>query len=145
MKALIKILATGLGTGYSPYFPGTTGSLAAALIVWHYPPAAWHIVLICLAGIYICGEGERILGRHDSPQIVFDEFCGILWATWQVKSLGLYAAAFFFFRFFDMVKPYPINKLQNLPGGWGVMADDLAAGAAARILVYIVQLFPAFL
>lgn len=145
MKLLVKIMATGFGSGYSPYLPGTTGSLVAAFIAWHYSFAAWKILLISLIGVLICGEGERILGQHDSPHIVFDEFCGILLSTLHVHSLNLFIAAFFLFRFFDMLKPYPINRLQALPGGWGIMADDLAAGVITRILLSIFQLFPAFL
>lgn len=141
MITLIKILATGLGSGYIPRFPGTAGSICAAVISWLYPPGFWSIILLCLAGVHICGQGEKILGRHDSPHIVFDEFCGLFIAVWRLDSVGLYIIGLILFRFFDIVKPYPINKLQELPGGWGVMADDIAAGLAARAILFVLMLF----
>ncbi len=141
MTHLIKMIATGFGSGYSPWFPGTAGSALAAVITWFVPLQIWHIVLLCLAGIFICEKAEILLKKHDSPHIVFDEFCGIFIATWGLTSLSSFLMAFIFFRFFDMVKPYPIAKLQELPGGWGIMADDLAAGFIARLLVQLYVIF----
>ncbi|QNB45700.1 phosphatidylglycerophosphatase A [Thermanaerosceptrum fracticalcis] len=141
MTTVIRIIATGFGTGYSPWLPGTAGSTLAAVIAWFIPLNIWHIVFLCLAGIFICAKGEILLNEHDSPHIVFDEFCGIFIATWGLSSLPSFFLAFILFRFFDMVKPYPISKLQELPGGWGVMADDLAAGLIARFLVHLSIIF----
>lgn len=142
MRMLIRILATGLGSGYFPYLPGTTGTAAAAVIAYFYKLQLWQIFIICLVGVFICQEGEKIFRQHDSPQIVFDEFCGLFIATWQVETPALFFAAFLLFRFLDMVKPFPIKQLQELPGGWGVMADDIAAGLIARALLV---LFPTIL
>lgn len=138
MNILVKILATGFGSGYFPRIPGTAGSLAAAMVTYYLPVEVWQLVLFCLAGVYICGQAEKILGCHDSPHIVFDEFCGMFIAAWGLRSPGLVLAAFVLFRFFDMAKPLFINRLQELPGGWGVMADDIAAGAAARLILALV-------
>ena len=137
MKTIIKLIATG----YSPWLPGTTGSALAAVIAWFLSLEALDIVFLCLAGIYICAKGEIFFQEHDSPHIVFDEFCGIFIATWSLTSLSDFFLAFCLFRFFDMVKPYPISKLQELPGGWGVMADDMAAGLIARLLVHLASIF----
>jgi len=135
MKKLILFLATGLGSGYSPIMPGTVGSLVATIIIWAYPLTWWQIGLLTLLGIYICGQGEKLLGETDPGKIVFDEFCGMFVAAWQLESLPLIIAAFLLFRLFDITKPFLINRLQAWPGGWGVMADDLAAGFLARIIV----------
>jgi len=137
MNTLTKMLATGFGSGYAPRFPGTTGSLLAAVFAWFVELKAGHIIFLCLVGVYICGQGEKILDSTDSPHIVFDEFCGLFIAVWQLDSIGHFFTAFILFRFFDMVKPFPINKLQELPGGWGVMVDDVAAGLAARTMIYL--------
>ena len=138
MNKLIKFLATGFGSGYSPCLPGTAGSLVAALFVYFYKLDLWHILILILLGIYICNKAELLFKKHDSPHIVFDEFCGIFIATWKLTTPLSFVTAFILFRFFDMTKPYPINKLQVLPGGLGIMADDIAAGLIARFLVEII-------
>ena len=142
MNLLIKFLATGFGSGYSPRLPGTTASALAAIFAWFVALETWHLVLLCFAGVYICGQGERILNEHDSPHIVFDELCGLFIAVWRLDSLGYFFAAFILFRFFDIAKPFPIGKLQELPGGWGVMADDIAAGLAARLILLLCGAVP---
>lgn len=138
MITLYQMLATGFGSGYSPVFPGTVGSVVAVIIAWFLDIDILQIIILSFLGVHICTKGEEILKKHDSPNIVFDEFCGIFIAVWKVDSIILYIAAFLLFRFFDIVKPYPINELQKLPKGWGVMADDLAAGIVARIGVFII-------
>lgn len=140
MKFIWKVLATGFGSGYSPYFPGTIGSLAAAFIIYFYPMNLWQIIIMAIIGIYICTQGELVLETHDCPKIVYDEFVGMFIAAWRVQSFYGIIGAFFLFRLFDIIKPYPINKLQELPRGWGVMADDVVAGITARIILYIFYL-----
>ncbi|PKM89981.1 MAG: phosphatidylglycerophosphatase A [Firmicutes bacterium HGW-Firmicutes-12] len=138
MNSLIRFVAIGFGCGYAPYFPGTVGSVVAVFIAYLYQFQLWQIAIFCLVGIFICGRAETILQEHDSSHIVFDEFCGMFIAAWQLANPMALIVAFILFRFFDIVKPYPINKLQSLPGGWGVMADDITAGVAARVLVWLV-------
>ncbi len=138
MNNVVKFFATGFYTGYSPIMPGTAGCVPALLIAWLIPLELWHIFVLCLAGVYICNYAENMLNEHDSPKIVFDEFCGLFIATWQLETGYLYLIAFILFRLFDIFKPYPINRLQALPGGWGIMADDLAAGIIVRLLMLLV-------
>ena len=138
MNAIVKFFATGFFTGYSPIMPGTAGSAAAILIAWLVPLASWHILLLFFAGVWLCGRAEGLFSEHDSPKIVFDEFCGIFIATWQLQHGYFYLIAFILFRFFDILKPNPINRLQDLPGGWGIMADDIAAGIIVRMLLFLV-------
>lgn len=140
MKTVYKILATGFGSGCSPVCPGTVGSITAAVIAWYFDISLTQIIFFSVLGVYICTKGEEILGKHDSPNIVFDEFCGLFIAVWEVDSFILYLAGFLFFRALDIIKPYPINRLQELPRGWGVMADDVAAGILARLGVVLITL-----
>ena len=136
MNEIVKFFATGFYFGYSPIIPGTAGSVPALLIAWLIPLKHWYILLLCLAGVWLCGRAEVIFNEHDSPKIVFDEFCGIFIATWQLEQSYLFLLAFILFRFFDIVKPYPINRLQTLPGGWGIMTDDIAAGIIVRLILF---------
>lgn len=83
-----------------------------------------------LLGVYICDSGEKQLGIHDAPEIVFDEWIG-MWITMWAVPLVLTPVAFLLFRFFDISKLGPIGKIQDLPGGLGIMADDVLADIAA--------------
>ena len=83
---------------------------------------------LCLLGVYLCGHAEKLLG-HDAGSIVWDEFAGFAVAVWAVpKSWPVVLAALMIFRFFDIVKPPPAGAAQRLPGGWGIVADDVVAG-----------------
>lgn len=137
INSLIRLLATGFYTGLFPYFPGTVGSLAAVLFAWFFHLALWQIIILSLLGILICDKAETLFAEHDPGKIVFDEFCGMFLAAWGASTPVQYLVAFLLFRLLDIVKPYPINKIQELPGGLGVMADDLLAGGLARILLAI--------
>ncbi len=96
------------------------------------------VLLALVAGVWAAGVMETMTGSHDPSEIVIDEVAGMWLAligipvTWP----GM-LAAFLLFRLFDVWKPGPINRLQNLPGGWGVMMDDVAAGALAGGLVVL--------
>jgi phosphatidylglycerophosphatase A len=132
----VLLLAFGFGSGLSPKAPGTAGTLVAALLfplIAGLPPLYYlfFLVIICILGVGICGRAANKLGVHDHGGIVFDEFAG-LWlamfsfpATWQWLLAG-----FVLFRFFDIVKPWPIRWLdRRVAGGLGIMVDDLVAGA----------------
>lgn len=140
MNKLVLLLAVGLGSGLSPKAPGTVGSLLALCIAWVIHFTAWQIALLSLAGVYICAKGEQLLNQHDSPKIVFDEFCGIFIAVWNLHTWPQFLLAFVLFRLLDIRKPLFINRLQFLPHGWGVMADDITAGAVTRIFLYIIDI-----
>lgn len=132
-------LATGLGLGLIPVAPGTFGSLLGPPLVWglqqaRLPPLAyWGIAAVLIAaGGPICEAGARRLGVKDPGQVVYDEivafllvFC-VVKVTWMTAILG-----FLWFRLFDITKPWPVRRLEHLPGGWGILADDLAAGVYA--------------
>ena len=137
MKIFIKFLATGFYSGFFPYFPGTVGSLLAFIIAWFLKLDLLSIFLLSILGVYLCTQGELLFQKHDCSHIVYDEFCGAFCAAWQLSSLPQFIIAFVLFRFFDIDKPVPINNLQALPRGWGVMADDLAAGIITRLLLAV--------
>jgi len=134
MDYLVKILATGFGTGYLKPAPGTWGTLMGLIIAFLLPIRLPAIIFFSLLGIFICQKGEQLLEEHDSPKIVFDEMVGIWISLWNIPLI-LYPIAFFLFRFFDIAKFYPIDNLQKIPGGLGIMLDDIAAGILTRIIL----------
>lgn len=145
MDKVILFLARGCGSGLLHPAPGTWGSLAAFLIgvIWSWffgGIPLWFIVIAGLLGVYICDSGEKQLGIHDAPEIVFDEWIG-MWITMWAVPLVLTPVAFLLFRFFDISKLGPIGKIQDLPGGLGIMADDVLAGIAGRLVLAVVMLF----
>ena len=93
--------------------------------------------VLTLLAVYTAGEAERIFDKKDSPRIVIDEIVGLLWALFLVgPTLYRIAAAFILFRLFDIVKPPPARWCQDkLPGGWGVVMDDVAAGIWANVVL----------
>lgn len=144
----MNALATFIGTfgfiGYLRPAPGTWGSAAALLLWWWMAPLPLGAQLVLIAavtgiGVLASGRVELLSGREDASEIVIDEVAGMwLAAAGAGTDLVQLGAAFVFFRLFDIWKPGPINRLQSLPGGWGVMADDIAAGALAWPLAYLV-------
>ena len=139
-------LALGFGSGCIRKAPGTWGTLAGmllySLIVWLPAPAYLGGLLAAfVVGIYLCERTARALGVHDHPAIVWDEFVGI-WLTLalQPTGLGWLLAAFVTFRVFDIAKPWPIGWLdRRMPGGLGIMVDDVVAGVYALALITLIQ------
>ena len=147
---IAALLATGFGSGLSPIAPGTAGSLVGLLIAWllasHVPIlGSWLGLLMSglalgLLGVAISGPVCRALEAEDPGCIVIDEIAGQMWAAAGAvlvpgAPVWAWIAAFVLFRFFDVVKPLGIARLQRLPGGWGVVADDLGGGLAAGLLL----------
>ena len=146
MRGLARILASGLGTGFSPWAPGTVGSLLAAVIYWFVDARTWWIYLIVLIlgfllGVYVSGKAEALWG-HDAGRIVIDEVVG-MWVTMAFlpKAFWLLVIGFFLFRGLDIWKPFPVRRSQRLPGGLGVMTDDLLAGCYANLLLHLAGFF----
>ncbi|HJY28514.1 MAG TPA: phosphatidylglycerophosphatase A [Pyrinomonadaceae bacterium] len=132
------------GVGYLPLMPGTFGSLVGvaiflALIRISAAAIVVAILFFTFAGIWAGTRTEKLSQRKDPGKIVVDEVAGqliallpLLFVAWSIKTV---IVSFILFRFFDIVKPYPANRLQDLEGGVGVMCDDLVAGAYAAIIV----------
>lgn len=139
MRKLTLAISTGLGLGYSPYMPGTVGTLLGLPFVFLWPSNIWIILAITILGLIFAHQGEKYLG-HDNPKIVIDEVAGYIIGMYGM-GFGWALPAFVFFRFFDIVKPQPIKGLQKLPGGVGIMVDDLAAGLLTNIALRLIEQF----
>jgi phosphatidylglycerophosphatase A len=137
-------MGTGLGIGLAPIAPATVASLAAVLIYGFSPleEDSAGFFLFCasgfLAGIWAC-QSLITEADHDPKRAVWDEFVG-MWVTCLLlpKTLPWLAAAFVVFRVLDILKPWPIRRFERLPGGLGIMADDLAAGVAGAVGINVV-------
>ena len=131
-------VATVFGLGYAPIAPGTFGSAAGLLLWWLLPASATvqaaAIVVIFVAGSWGGNVAERHFGRTDPGQVVIDEVMGML-ITLFLNPVGWTGAlvAFLLFRVFDVIKPYPAIRLEQLHGGIGVMADDAMAAVYANL------------
>ena len=131
-------IATTFGVGYVPVAPGTFGS-AAGLALWMLLPASPWVHAAAIAALFVMGSiagnvAERHFGRTDPRQVVVDEVMGML-ITLFMNPVGLWGAflGFLLFRATDVIKPYPANRLERLPGGIGVMADDAMAAVYANL------------
>jgi phosphatidylglycerophosphatase A len=151
---LSVLISTLFGTGYFSKIPGTAGTLIAALVYLLLPIKLFDnlennvifliwILILSLIAVFFISKAEKKLG-HDSNKIVLDEFMGYFIAVvFLPKTVLIAIFAFILFRFFDIFKPEPVNVLQKLPAGWGVMADDLMAGVYTNIsLQMLTRFFP---
>ena len=132
--------ATALGVGYAPFAPGTFGS-AVGLVLWAALPSSALVQAAAIVALFVLGSwsgsvAERHFGRTDPGQVVIDEVMGML-ITLFLNPVGWKGAfvAFLFFRVADVIKPYPANRFEHLPGGVGVMADDGMAAIYANLAV----------
>src|SRR5512139_64377 len=128
---IVLFIAEGGFSGRMPVAPGTAGTVVGVLLYLLVKdlPALWYsavFAIVALIGTWAAGAADRVLGTKDSPTIVIDEIAGFLLVMLLVPFAWGYAAAgFLLFRFFDILKPWPLNKLQDIPGGPGVMLDDI--------------------
>ena len=146
---LTTLLASGLGVGLSPVAPGTVGSLLGIACFYPLlglsPSAQWLTWFVaCAVAIASAERAGKAWGVIDHPAIVIDEVVGVWLAvlmplsllTFTVSLPLLAVGAFLAFRLYDIVKPWPVSALERgLPGGWGVVLDDLAAGAMAGMIL----------
>ena len=156
-EKLIYWLGIGLGSGLPKHAAGTWGTVGGLVVAI---PMLWLgfwgflavTVVGALVGSYICGKTSDLMGVHDDPHIVWDEWVGmwvsllpILWLHFyddallqghQLSLLLLYFAAFVAFRFFDILKPFPIKWVdKNVSGGFGILIDDILAGLMAGVVL----------
>jgi phosphatidylglycerophosphatase A len=145
MKRFHLLLATCFGAGYFPFASGTLASALALLPYWGLRGNRLLYLLvtlgICALGVWTSGRAEIILNEKDSHKIVIDEIAGYLIAAALLPLHWFYPlAAFVLFRVFDVWKPFPAYEAQALPGGWGVMADDVIAAVYANVLLQAARL-----
>lgn len=148
-RKFITLAATGFGSGYAPLAPGTAGTLVGIPLFLAFSALPWALWLLsvvaftCLAW-HVSDEAERLFGRKDARCIVIDEIAGFQWSLFLIAPTALHVVlGFFLFRLFDVVKPFPARLFEDrLPGGLGVVADDLAAGVYAngvlQVLIHLV-------
>ena len=135
------VVATAFGAGYSPIAPGTAGSLVGLALFWPLQLAAPWVQLLVTVAAYFAGVAAstrlaRRLGRKDPGAAVVDEVVGMWLALLFLPFTPATAvAAFLLFRVLDVFKPYPARQLESLPGGWGIMTDDVVAGVYANLLL----------
>ena len=157
-------LGIGLGSGLPKRAAGTWGTLGGLIVALPMLLLGfWGFLLItvigCLVGSYICGKTSDLMNVHDDPHIVFDEWVGIwiallptaylvgqsnviLSLQWQYLHPSLvlfFVIPFMLFRFFDIIKPFPIKWVdKNVSGGFGILIDDILAGVMAMGLTYLI-------
>ena len=146
----VKLTASALGLGHLPLAPGTWASAGAAVAyLWLRSlgdPLSYGLLAVLTAaviglGIGVCPRAIEVYESKDPRHFVLDEVAGY-WLTclffhWR-GPMATALAAFVAFRFFDVLKPYPIRRLERVPGAWGVMVDDLAAAVYAAASLYVV-------
>ncbi len=137
-------VATGLGSGLAPVAPGTAGSLVGLALAWALSGLPlWGYVAATVAvsalGVAASARAETLLGAKDPGRVVIDEVAGMLVTVAGVPPSALFlVTGFLLFRLFDIVKPFPCRWAERrLPGGWGVMGDDLIAGAYACLVLHL--------
>lgn len=144
MKTILKIFSTFFGIGFIPIAPGT---VASALVVILYKYFLCHlpwpfyltlIFLFFLAGTFSASNYSAKLKQKDPRKIVVDEACGQLLILFRIPASWVnLLLAFALFRIFDIIKPYPIKKIERFPDGWGIMTDDLVASIYGAILIHL--------
>jgi phosphatidylglycerophosphatase A len=151
MPSLARAVATWFGAGYWPKGPGTAGSIGAVLPVWAaatltaFPP--WWCAALALlftpAAVWASGVTSRLEGKDDPQIVVVDEVVGqwLALAAMPAFDWRYVLAAFVLFRVFDIWKPWPVRNLERLHGGLGIVADDLAAGVWAAVVLLLVRVF----
>jgi phosphatidylglycerophosphatase A len=144
MKMIWKIIATFFGVGYFPLAPGTVTSFAIVLLYRLFlHKLSWPLYVILFLFLFFLGtfassKYSSRLEEKDPRKIVVDEACGQLLVlflvpeSWLVLLLG-----FFLFRIFDIIKPFPIRKIENFSKGWGIMADDIMASIYAGLILHL--------
>ena len=139
------IFATGFGTGYFPYAPGTVGSLVAILLFIFIPLDDYIWLIVCIVmffiGIWVSGTVEKDKGK-DPGIVVIDEFVG-QWVAliFLPRILWIFVAGFLLFRILDIIKPFPAADLEEIKGGIGIMLDDLIVAIYTNIAIHLTLIF----
>ncbi len=140
------MIASVFYIGYLPVAPGTLGSLASLVLYYFICHDALImaavILIVIILGFMTAGRVEKVFGEKDPGEIVIDEFAGMLISLYRLPpTMGYVVTGFLLFRFFDIVKPKPIQSLEKLKGSLGIMSDDIIAGVYANIALQIIYIF----
>lgn len=128
------IVSTCFGIGFISRMPGTVASFAAVVFALIVPVHPVLILLTTVLGIFASGIYARASGKKDPGEIVIDEVVG-MWIALYGHPPAMFVPAFGLFRILDIVKPFPVRNLERLPGGIGIMADDIAAGLFSNLIL----------
>jgi phosphatidylglycerophosphatase A len=141
MGRLATLLATWFGAGYVPRGPGTAGSLAALLCAAPWPQhIAWLALGSILPAVWAADRYALATGRKDPQEVVVDEVAGqwiALAGATHLHTIAPWLIAFALFRLFDIWKPFPVRALEKLPGGVGIVMDDVMAGIYAGLVMWL--------
>lgn len=145
LNKINHFLSSGFYSGHLPYAPGTWGSLLMVVLVFLFPVLNnfYLISALTIGGIAVANYEERMTGIKDDKKIVIDEMAGQLLTFYTLKiTAPVLIGGFILFRVFDITKPWIIDKVQALPSGWGVMADDVLAGLFSlfilKTIIYLI-------
>lgn len=138
-----KFLGSGFFTGYIPFASGTFGSLAASIIYFIIPGSenilllSGLIIIFFIYGVYVSHKFENVYGK-DPAECTIDEVVGTWIALLNIpKSFLLVVISFFIWRALDIIKPFPARKSESLPGGWGIMVDDVISAFYTFLIMQI--------
>ena len=145
MRTLKILFLTGLGAGFSPIAPGTSGSIVGLFIYLiflsrlPYTLNIFLFIFVFIIAVYSSNQSFDIFGEEDSSKIVIDEILGI-WASLMFIKLSFYSVvdAFLIFRFLDIYKPYPVKLMDDLKNGLGIVMDDIIVGLITNIILRII-------
>ena len=140
----ILSLACWFGLGLVPWAPGTLGTIGTLPLVFLIGcfrplPSLIFVITVLLLAIWITTQAQKVLAQDDPGVIVMDEVAGLLVSLlWIPLSFLNVLSGFLLFRFFDIIKPYPIKRIENLPGGFGIVLDDVLAGIYANVALRLI-------
>ena len=143
-ERILKLFCTFLYLGQLPLAPGTFGTLGAIIPYYiisefRIPTYLITIIIFTLFSIFITNQTLKYYHSKDPGEIVIDEVCGYLFTMFMVPlSLFNVVIGFFLFRFFDILKPFPIRKIERLKDGYGIILDDVLAGIYANIVLLLI-------
>lgn len=143
---LIKFFATSAFVGLAPYAPGTFGTVVGAIIYLLFiniinsqPVFLYFTIIYFISGVFVSNRAEKLYGLKDCQRIVCDETTGFFFSMLFIPcNTRNIIFSFLIFRIFDVVKPFPIRKLQDIKGGLGIMIDDLAAALYTNIILHLI-------
>ena len=134
-------IASVFGLGFLPSgMPGTVSSAFACAVSAFADVPMWVIVLVSIVGVYVTGKSEEYFHQKDPSFLNIDELPG-MWLTIYLLPKGFIIPGFFLFRIIDILKPWPVCAMEKLPGGWGIMADDILGGILGNIILQSINAY----
>ncbi|MBQ7578754.1 MAG: phosphatidylglycerophosphatase A [Synergistaceae bacterium] len=134
-------IASLFGLGFIPSgMPGTVSSFAACVVSAFVDVPLWAIIAISIIGVWATDKSEKFFNRKDPSFLNIDEVPG-MWITIYLLPKSFIIPGFFLFRLIDILKPWPVSAMEKLPGGWGIMADDILGGVMGNIILQVINAY----